>query len=330
MTRSATPSGDPRPRPPRWLALVVRGRRVGWFALALLVLLPVFLAPHWALPGTTYAYLFVVDISESMNIRDVPDGRPDESRLDRAKASVAAALAALPCGSRVALGLFAGSDTLTLFEPMEVCRHFPAIEAVVGGIDWRMAWDGDSRVESAVLAALGEARQRDLDLVFLSDGDEAPHVTVPHMADLLAVQGKVKGMLVGVGGLQRRPIPRLDADNNVIGYWTAVDAVREGFYPNLSELVKQSSAPAELERSGALDEVQEHQSALNEEYLQQVGAAAGLAYVKAELPQQVASTVAGAANARHEKAERDLRLLFGLASALFVTIGWLQKARAEG
>ena len=316
----------------RHIARLIRAvvaRRAGWFLLAVAVLLPAFFSPYLRLPGTTYAYLFVIDVSESMNVRDVPGGAPDESRLDRAKASVIAALAALPCGSRVAVGLFAGSETLTLFEPLEVCRHYPAIEQVVRGLDWRMAWDGDSRVEAAVLAALREAGERGLDLVFLSDGDEAPHVVVPHMADLLAVQGRVKGLLVGVGGPQERPVPRLDADNNVIGYWTAVDAVREGFYPNLSEVVKQAPSPAALERSGALDEVHEHKSALNEEYLQQVGAAAGLGYLRDESAHQVASVVAGAANARHEKAERDMRLVFGLLAAFFVAIGWVQ-GRAEG
>jgi mxaL protein len=310
------------------IARLVRGvlaRRVGWFLLAVLVLLPVFFAPQLRLPGTTYSYLFVIDVSESMNVRDVPGGAPDESRLERAKASVIAALAALPCGSRVAVALFAGSDVLPLFEPLEVCRHYPAVEQVVRGLDWRMAWDGDSRIEAAVLAALHEAGERGLDLVFVSDGDEAPHVVVPHMADLLAVQGRVKGLLVGVGGQQERPVPRLDADNHVVGYWTAVDAVREGFYPNLSELVKQAPSPAALERSGALDEVREHKSALNEQYLEQVGAAAGLAYIRDQSPHQVAGAVASAANARHESAERDMRLVFGMATALLVAIGWVQR-----
>jgi len=324
------------PRPGRLLP-AIRGlhgawalaRRAGAHALAALVLLPVFLSPHWLLPGATYSYLFVIDISESMNVRDVANAEPGESRLDRAKRAVIATLAALPCGSRAAVALFAGSDTLVLFEPLEVCRHFPAIEQMVRRVDWRMAWDGDSRVEAAVLAALHEAGQRGLDLVFMSDGDEAPHVDVPHMADLLAVQGKVKGLLVGVGGPQAQPVPRLDADNQVIGYWTAIDAVREGFYPNLSELVKQAPSPDALERSGALAEVQEHKSALNEEYLELVGASAGLGYIRSESPEQVAAAIADPAIARHEKAERDLRIVFGLASALCVLAGWLQQ-RVEG
>jgi mxaL protein len=311
-----------------WLR-VVASRRAGAFVLAALVLLPVFFAPHWLLPGATYSYLFVVDVSESMNVRDLANGAPEESRLDRAKSSVIAALAALPCGSRAAVALFAGTDTLVLFEPLEICRHYPAIEEVVRRIDWRMAWDGDSRVEAAVLAALHEAGQRGLDLVFISDGDEAPHVSVPHMADLLAAQGKVKGLLVGVGGPQPRPVPRLDADNHVVGYWTAVDAVREGFYPNLSELVKQAPSPETLERSGALDEVQEYKSALNEEYLKLVGASAGLGYITSESPQQVASAIADPAIARREKAERDMRIVFGFGSALFVVFGWVRR-RVEG
>ena len=314
----------------RRLVRYVAARRIGVLVLAALVLLPVFFAPQRMLAGTTFAYLFVIDVSESMNVRDVDSYRPTHSRLDRAKAAVTAALAALPCGSRIAVGLFAGSDTLVLFEPLEVCRHYPAIEQVVNGIDWRMAWDGDSRVEAGVVNALHEAGNRGLDLVFLSDGDEAPHVTVPHMGELLALQGKVKGWLVGTGSPQSSPVPHLDAENNIIGYWTAVDAVREGFYPNLSEVVKQSASPADLERSGALDEVREHKSALDEDYLKLIGASAGLGYVKADATGRVASAIADAATARHEPAQRDMRIVFGLAAALLVMVGWMNLGLISG
>jgi mxaL protein len=314
---------------PRGAIAAVAARRIGAYLGAIALLLPVFLEPRLPLEGETFAYLYVIDVSESMNVRDVEPAPATESRLDRAKSTVVASMATLPCGSRVAVALFAGSETLTLFEPLEVCRHFPAIEQSVNGIDWRMAWDGDSRVEAALLAALTEARQRDLDLVFLSDGDETPHVVVPHMADLLAVQGKVRGVLVGVGGAEAKPVPKLDADNRIVGYWSAVDAVREGFYPNLSELVKQTASAAELERSGALDEVRDHRSALNEEYLQQVGAAAGLGYVRADSAGHVASALLGAAHARYARAERDVRLVFGLLSAMFVALGWVRR-RPDG
>jgi len=77
----------------RQLARFVAARRVGVLALAALVLLPVFFAPQRMLGGTTFAYLFVIDVSESMNVRDVDTEAPTQSRLDRAKAAVIAALA---------------------------------------------------------------------------------------------------------------------------------------------------------------------------------------------------------------------------------------------
>ncbi|HOY71317.1 MAG TPA: hypothetical protein PL131_11755 [Methylotenera sp.] len=35
-----------------------------------------------------------------------------------------------------------------------------------------------------------------------------------------------------------QPIPRLDGNNQIIGYWTQEDAVLEGKYPNLLAYVK--------------------------------------------------------------------------------------------
>ena len=298
-------------------------RRLTAFLLAALVLLPVFFAPRLTLPGGTYAWLFVVDVSQSMNVRDVDAHAPNESRLERAKASLLVALAKLPCGSRAAVALFAGTDTVTLFEPLEVCRHFPAIEQVVRNIDWRMAWDGDSRIEAALINAMREAGKRNLDLVFITDGGEAPHVDVPRLSDLLALRGPVQGWLVGVGSPEPRPVPRLDADNRIIGYWTRVDAVREGFHPNLVETIEQAKPGEDLEKSGVLDEVVEHKSALRADYLKQLGNAAGLGYAAADSVRRVADVATDKSLERQETAERDVRAVFGLAAALLVAIGWL-------
>jgi mxaL protein len=304
---------------PRILRFVV-ARRLGALSLAALVLLPVFFAPSIELPGRTFSWLFVVDISESMNVRDADARNPRESRLDRAKASVVTAMAALPCGSRVAVALFAGEDTVTLFEPLEVCRHFPAIEQAVRHIDWRMAWDGDSRIELGVVNAFREAEKRHLDLVFLTDGDEAPHTDVPRLSDLLSMRGPVRGWLVGVGSAEPHPVPRLDADDRIVGYWTRIDAARQGFHPNLVETLAQAPSPQALEASGVLDEVVEHRSALRAGYLRELATAAGLGYAKADSTQSVAALAADPALQREERAVRDLRCVFGLAAALLLAI----------
>ena len=306
------------------------GHRLATLLLAALVLLPVFFTPRIVLPGGTFSYLFVIDVSESMNVRDVDPRNPEASRLDRAKASTIATLASLPCGSRAAVALFAGTDTVTLFEPLEVCRHFPAIEDVVRHLDWRMAWDGDSRIEAGLVNAIGEAEKRHLDLVFITDGDEAPHTEVPHLSDLLALRGPTKGWLLGVGSPEPHPVPRLDADNNVIGYWSAIDAARQGFHPNLVETIDQATSREALEKSGALDEVVEHRSALRAAYLAKLGTAAGLEYATSESDGTLARVATGKALERQENAERDVRLVFGLAAALLLAIDWVNSGRRRG
>jgi mxaL protein len=310
----------------RIAGFIVRQRLV-LLGLAALVLLPVFLAPRVTLAGKTFAWLFVIDVSESMNVRDVDPRNPDESRLDRAKASVIAALASLPCGSRAAVALFAGTDAVTLFEPLEVCRHFPAIEKVVRNLDWRMAWDGDSRIEAGLINALREAAKRDLDLVFVTDGDEAPHVEVPRLSDLLSMRGHTHGWLLGVGSLEPHPVPRLDADNRIAGYWTAIDAAREGFHPNLVEVLGQARSADELQKSGALDEVVEHKSAMRAGYLKQLGVAAGLGFASADTSMRLAQLATDSRLQRAETAERDVRWVFGLAAALLIAIDWLRSGR---
>ena len=305
---------------------VLVARRLLVLLLAALLVLPVFFAPRIVLPGITFSYLFVIDVSESMNVRDVDARDPEMSRLDRAKASVVAALASLPCGSRASIALFAGTDAMTLFEPIEVCRHFPAIEQVVRNIDWRMAWDGDSRIEAGLVNALREAEKSHLDLVFVTDGDEAPHVDVPRLSDLLSMRGPVKGWLLGVGSAEPHPVPRLDADNRIIGYWSALDAAREGFHPNLVETLGRTPSAADLEKSGALADVVEHRSALQAAYLKQLGTAAGLGYATADTPERLAGIATDAHLQRKENAERDIRAVFGLAAALLIVIDWLNSS----
>ena len=304
------------------IAHFLSSRRLVGLLIAALVLIPVFFAPTVELPGRTLSWLFVVDISESMNVRDVDARNPHESRLDRAKSSIVAAMAALPCGSRVSLALFAGEDAVTLFEPLEVCRHFPAIEQAVRHIDWRMAWDGDSRIELGVVNAFREAEKRHLDLVFVTDGDEAPHTDVPRLSDLLSMRGPVRGWLAGVGSTEPHPVPRFDADDRIVGYWTAIDAARQGFHPNLVETLARSS-PEALEASGALDEVVEHRSALRADYLRQLASAAGLGYAQAKTPQSVAALATDRTVQREERADRDMRFVFGFAAALLLATEWM-------
>lgn len=295
--------------------------------LALLLLLPVFAEPRQPLEGSSWDYLVVIDISESMNVRDTGGTGVSASRLEHAKRVTLAALRELSCGSRVAISLFAGIETVTLFEPMEICRHYPAIDQVVGFVDWRMAWVGDSRIERGLIHAIGEASRRGLDLIFVTDGDEAPRVAAPRLTTLQSLRGKTRGRVVGVGADQPRPVPKLDADGEIIGTWTAVDAAREGFHPNAAAAVSGLEAGATVS-AGSLEGVEEHESALRASHLEQLARAAGLGFVRADRTGSVAEVITDGDLARHQVAERDVRFVFALASAALFVIGWIRDERA--
>ena len=163
--------------------------------------------------------------------------------------------------------------------------------------------------------------------MLVTDGDEAPHVVVPRLSDLLSLRGWIRGCIVGVGSPEPHPVPRLDAENRIVGYWTAIDAARQGFHPNLVETIEHASVE-DLEKSGALDEVVEHRSALRAAYLKQLGTAAGLGYETAESDDTLAGLAVDGTMRREQNAERDVRFVFGLAAALLLLIDRLNLRRA--
>ena len=83
-------------------------------------------------------------------------------------------VADLPCGSRVALALFTERRPFLLFTPVEVCADFAPLDGALAAIDWRMAWEGDSRVAAGLYRAVEMAAGLGTDLLFVTDGQETP------------------------------------------------------------------------------------------------------------------------------------------------------------
>ncbi|MDP3610088.1 MAG: VWA domain-containing protein [Methylophilus sp.] len=289
--------------------------------IAAIILLPVWFTPTTQMQSLVQDTLFVIDISESMNVQDVDYPRPHTSRLHLAKEVVRESMASLPCGSRVSIALFAGDESIVLFEPLEVCRHFSAIEQVVARLQTKMRWVGDSWVVRALVMSIKEAHKRQLNVVMVTDGDEMPHHSAPRLTDLLSLKDKAKGLLVGVGGQALQPVPKLNDQQQIVGYWTPEEAVMEGNHPNLLAYVK-ALQPGERAAAGALDEVGEHLSALNKPLLKAVAEASKFDFVHIQQPQQAVSALNNADLQKTSLAERDASWLFALASILLFLIAW--------
>jgi len=293
----------------------------GCYLLAALLLLPVWAEPTMRLPGKVQDTLFVIDISESMNVPDAEFPVPHTPRLELAKAAIREVMASLNCGSQVSVALFAGEHAVTLFEPLEVCRHFPAIEQVVSRLSTHMRWIGDSRIEVGLTHAIEEAQAHKLNVMFISDGDEMPHKSAPRVTGLEALRGKIHGAVFVVGGDTPFPVPRLDGNGQVVSYWSPEEAVKQGFHPNLLALVD-GLEHGQKAPQGALDEVGEHLSVARPAYLETLAKAAGLEFGRLNRPEDAVAIISGPALLREAVAERDARWIFTLLACFLLLAGW--------
>jgi mxaL protein len=292
-----------------------------WYLLAILTLLPTWSEPQRLMDSVVKDTLFVIDISESMNVQDVDYPKPHTSRLTLAKLAVKESMASLPCGSLVSIALFAGEDAIVLFEPLEICRHFPAIEQVIARLNTQMRWIGDSWVVRALSSAIQEAEKRQLNLVMVTDADEMPHRATPRITDLIPHKGKVKGNLWGVGSEAPQPVPKLNGNGQTVAYWTPEEAVIQGNYPNLLAYVK-NLPDGERAPEGALAEVGEHLSAFNKTLMQTIADTLQIPFSKINHPQDAINAMQDANLEKQKKAQRDARWLLGLTAVCFVLLGW--------
>lgn len=260
------------------------------WALAALLLVLASSDPQIMLTRQRYELFLVVDITQSMNTRDMAlresgGARVETSRLAFTRAALAGALATLPCGSRVALGVFTEYRTLPLLAPLEVCAHHEALRATIERIDGTLAWASASEVSRGVESALQVASRLDgrPALVFVSDGHESPPLRFGRLPTLEWPAPPLPGMVLGVGGDTPQRIPKLDPLGRVLGHWEA-DEVMQADPASLGRtvggarqsLVDADGAPLEVDRSGG----QEHLSSLKEPHLRALAQAAGLHYAR--------------------------------------------------
>ncbi len=267
-----------------WRSLDLRGRGM-LFSILLLAVCQ--FEPKANLPGRVYDWFFVIDITQSMNVRDAVKEGNGFSRLEFSKQQMRQALRRLPCGSRVALGLFTERSTANIMHPLEVCKHFAALDETIARIDWRMAWAADSYVAKGLYSAIDQAERLgpEMRLAFFTDGDQAPAISARYTPVFDGEQGKVKGVIFGVGSDSAGQIPMLDQHDNIVGYWGADDVQRYATF-GISEI--QSVADMEQQQGyhgrnaphGSAPEASTtaHLSARDEARLQTIAKDTGLVY----------------------------------------------------
>ncbi|HYE37760.1 vWA domain-containing protein [Methylocaldum sp.] len=292
-----------RARDPRFICL----------ALALLSVAAALFRPTLELSQAVFDHIVVVDITRSMSVADYRvEGRPT-SRLESVKSALRSALRELPCGSRLGLGLFTERRSFLLFEPIEVCSGFDAVDTAIERIDWRMAWGADSRIADGLYDALSQFQNHGSNLIFVTDGQEAPPINRRYKREFGAFKGKLKGLIIGAGGLTPVPIPKFDERGEAIGFYS------EDEVPHRSSFGLPPKSPSEIEgyheRNAPFGSERvigtEHLSALREDYLRQLADETGLFYWRLEKTEELSAAMKKSELARFEAVAADIRWLPG-------------------
>ncbi len=250
------------------------------------------------------------------------DGRP-ESRLDRAKAALRRLVADLPCGSRVALGLFTERRPFLLFEPIETCGDFAPLDGALASLDWRMAWEGDSRVAAGSTGRStwrpGSERRR-----VITDGQESPPLPGGEPPPFEGKPGAVRGLIVGAGDTPSRRFPRYDDRGREKGFYGEADVPQENRFgpPPADAETREGYNPRNAPFGSAAAQGNEHLSSVREPYLRRLAAATGLAYAHLDGPGDLEGPVRAAATPRALRGSLDPRPFLG-ALVLALVLGTL-------
>lgn len=296
----------------------LRHRRDATLLLATLVLLIVAIfQPTVPVKRDIYSYLFVADISQSMNVVDKElNGRP-VSRLVYTQDMLHRIVRALPCGTNVSIGLFAGVSVAALYTPIEVCANYAAIHDTIDHLDWRTGWSGNSRIRESMLTLARVIRSfpEPAQVVYFTDGEEAPKLHAFNTRELTDFQGGDDWLLVGIGSDKGTPIPKLDENNQLIGYWANESFAMQPGIAQISEsnigIRDDNVASAEGDR---------YLSRLDEEYLKSLVKEIRGDFVKGDSLQAILSAMHNQKPARRDTTDFNIGwLLASLAGLLFLS-----------
>lgn len=274
--------------------------------------------------------LIVVDITRSMNVRDMNGA----SRLDATRDVLTRWIGSQPCGTRVGMGFFTERRSLTLIAPVEICTDYAALTGILSGLDWRMAWEGDSMVSKGLNHALNRAQGLNAALIFVTDGQEAP--PLPYSGPDSWREESMGGVILGAGGEQPAPIPKYDDLGREAGFYGPDDvqhapsrvgpppedaAGRPGYHPRQNPY-------GESDLEGA-----EHLSAMRTDYLTQLAQERGLGFARlSDGPVALQAALTTHAPARLVTTHRSLSPIFGalaLAALLAALLSTPFHARKE-
>jgi len=244
--------------------------------ISFILLLLALINPSIPVNQSLYNYILIADISQSMNTEDMKINQKMVSRLDYTKHVMSRLVEDFPCGTKVSIGMFAGVSVSATYSPIEVCENFSNINTTISKLDWRTTWSGNTRIRESVinLARLIRSFPESAQVVYFTDGEEAPKLHVFNTRDLEQFQGGNDWLFVGIGSDEGAPIPKYDNKNQLIGYWSNDSFALQ---PGIAQISESNIGVRDNKvASGATDR---YMSKLDSEYLEKLAKEIGGFYV---------------------------------------------------
>ena len=292
------------------------------------------------LPRPLKSFVFVVDVTMSMNVADKNIGTESVSRLEFTKKTLSDAIPGLTCGTYVGLGVFAGYQTTILYDPIEVCEHFSDILKSIENLNTGIIWAGDSEVSKGLFNALNLVGdiQRKSHVVFFTDGHEAPPISAKYRPRFDKKNGVEPGIIIGVGGDNLVGIPRISRSGERFGMWGEDDV----FQLDQFSLGRKGSDRTEtlVDEPGfeidplLLENLQatpgkEHMSSLRGKYLKLLADEHGLYYEKLDSTESLLKSLDDYRFASWRKFETNVSNFFALCAILCLLMVFVKSFRKK-
>jgi mxaL protein len=276
-----------------------------------------FINPKFIMKKDITNYIFVVDITQSMLTQDTKINGEKVSRLKYAKNTLHKVLEQLPCKTKVSIGMFAGVSVSATYTPIEICENFSAVNETVERLDWRSVWAGNTRLRASMinLARLIRSFPESAQVVYFTDGEEAPFLHAFNTEDLNQFQGANNWLFVGIGSDVGTPIPKYDNKNQLIGYWS-----NESFalQPGVAQISAQNAGGRDNNVSSA--SYDRYLSRLDEKYLKSLAQEVKGNYVNGNDINGILSAMKKQPSAWRDDTEVKLRNLFSFLALFFFII----------
>ncbi len=307
---------------PKILNYLRHRRDAALLTAAFVLLIIAFFQPTIPVKRNIYSYLLVVDISQSMNVVDGNIANKPVSRIAYTQHILHELVSSMPCGTRVSIGLFAGVSVAALYTPVEVCNNFAVINDTIDHLDWRTAWSGNSRLRESMfnIARVLRAFPEPAQVVYFSDGEEAPRLHAFNTKDLTNFQGGNGWLFVGIGSEKGAPIPKLDNKNQVIGYWSNDSFAMQ---PGIAQISEANLGVRD--NNVANGEGDRFISKLDEEYLKSLAKEVSGDYVRGDSLQNILSAMKTQKPARRDVAPFQINWLLATIAGLLIIAAYLPK-----